>query len=193
MESWNRSGLQSYPKSCQWQISLTFFLPVAQSQAIYEKKNCKLPGSCIISRIVSWDSTAMPNSSIRPEKMSIDREPRIELHIPSEESEKLLFQLWCRELWGQYLSGGWPCNILIFQIRWNINQVYAFLFSVANNARTLSFNWALLPGIAARALGDPFISSYVSAFQDTNSEKTEHMFYFLFLLLRIILSVCWQN
>lgn len=81
-----------------------FFLPVAQSQSINEKKNCKLPVSCIISRIVSWDSTAMPNSTIKPEKMSIDREQRIELHIPSEESEKLLLHLWFRELWDHYLS-----------------------------------------------------------------------------------------
>lgn len=35
----------------------------------------------------------MPNPTIRPEKMSIDREQRIELHIPSEESEKLLCHL----------------------------------------------------------------------------------------------------
>lgn len=64
MESWVPSGLQSYPKSCQWQIPLIFFLPVAQRQSIYERKNWKLPDSYIISRIIIWDSAAMPNFTL---------------------------------------------------------------------------------------------------------------------------------
>lgn len=166
-----------------------FLLPVSQSQSIYEKKSCKIPGWCIISRIVSWDSTAMPNPTIRPEKMSIDREQRIELHIPSEESEKLLCHLWYRELWDHYLSRRLTLEHLNISDR--VKCKWSICFSLWQvNARTLSSNWALLPGISVRALGDPFISSYLSNFQDTNSEKTEHMLYFLFLLLRIILSVC---